>query len=131
MVVNIICGNSTAPVNIDKNKVIATVTEPNEGVNLGKQIEAEVRNATYDNIDPYGIQSGGNSQGVDVRGTYTEVHWSSAAPLNEFEPHAMTGYGDANTETVHGATDQSVYCNEGTGMGDVIIALTALTTGIA
>lgn len=112
---------------LESTLAIAVVTEPSEGVNLGKQIEAEVRNATYANIDPYGIQFGGNAQGVDVRGKYTEIHWIAAGPLNDFEPHAMTGYGDANTETAHGATEQSAYCNEVSVSADVIAILSKLT----
>lgn len=112
---------------LDTTLVIATVAEPSEGVNLGKQIEAEVRNATFDNIDPYGIQLGGNAQGVDVRGKYTEIHWTSVAPMNGFEPHSMTGYGDANTETNHAPTEQSAYCNEVSVSADVIAILSKLT----
>lgn len=116
---------------IETTLAIVETTAPSEGVNLGKQIEAEVQNATFDNIDPYGIALGGNARGVDVRGTYTEIHWTAVAPLNGFEPHGMTGYGDANTETNHAATDQSAYLNEASVSADVITTLTALVTGIA
>jgi hypothetical protein len=113
----------------ETNLVITTVTEPNEGINLGKQIEAEVQNATYNNIDPYGIQLGGNAKGVDVRGLYTEVHWKASAPLNGFEPHEMTGYGDANTETQHEGTDQSAYINEGSAASAIALVELLVTGG--
>ena len=85
-------------------------TEGTIGINTGKQIEAEVRNATFDNIDPYGIHFGGNDQGVDVRGLYTSYMWST---VNDQEagwaPHAGLGYGDANTEATYVARDYIVY----------------------
>lgn len=116
-------------VGIETTLDITTVTEASEGVNLGKQIEAEVRNATFDNIDPYGINFGGNTA-VDVRSTYTETHFVSGPHLNGFEPHGVTGYGDANTETNHAAVEMSVYTNDASVGADVLTALAALVTGI-
>ena len=86
-------------------------TAPTEGIGTGKQLEAEVRNATFDNIDPYGIQFGGNTA-VDVRALYTTYSFSQMPDLNDWGAHEMLGYGDANTETMYGAVKFIVYANE-------------------
>lgn len=106
---------------------ISIDTVPSYGIGLGKMIEEEVMNATGANIDPYGIQTGGKDGSVDVRGTYTEVHWTSAINMNGFEPHAMTGYGDANTEANHVGTEQIAYLNDASVSADVKAILYKLT----
>jgi len=89
------------------NTVLGTV-----GVGLGKQVEAEVRNATFDNVDPYGIQFGGN-QAVDVRGTYATLKFSMAAQEDSpgWEPHAPLGREDANVATSYANRDYIMYVN--------------------
>jgi hypothetical protein len=85
-------------------------------------IEAEVRNATFENIDPYGVAFGGNSS-VDVRGMYTEVHWVTTLDSNGWEPHAMLGFGDANTTTNYAPRQYSAFVNEASAAA----AITSLT----
>ena len=106
---------------------IAITQAPSYGVGLGKMIEEEVMNSTGANLDPYGFPVGGKDGPVDVRGTYTEVYWKSAAPMNGFEPHAMTGYGDANTETNHVGTEQIAYLNDASVSADVLAIMKKLT----
>jgi len=103
--------------------------EPTEGIGTGRQIEAEVRNATFDNIDPWGVQFGGNSS-VDVRGKYTTYYWEMKASqkgMGGWEPHDMLGYGDANTETLYGSVKFIAYVNEAsaTAAGGLLDALIA------
>jgi len=111
----------------------ASMTEdtiPSEGIGLGKQLETDVRNATYDNIDPYGIQFGGSSA-VDVRGKYTtyyfEMKGAGKGMGNDWEPHAMLGYGDANTETMYGPVKFIIYANEASVPSAAITILDKLT----
>lgn len=106
---------------------VATTTAANEGLNTGRMLEAEVRNAIFENIDPYGVSFGGNSA-VDVRGMYTEIHWSTAADTNGWEPHAMLGFGDANTTTNYAPRQYSAFCNEVSATGAITL-LTALSAG--
>jgi len=106
---------------------IAITQAPSYGVGLGKQIEEEVMNSTGANLDPYGVPVGGKNGPVDVRGTYTEIYWKSATPMNGFEPHAMTGYGDANTEATHVGTEQIAYLNEASVSAAVIQIMSRLT----
>lgn len=77
-----------------------TYTEGSIGVGLGSQLEAEVKNATFDNIDPYGVRFGGSGI-VDVRGKYTQ-YIISTSDANGWASHASTGYGlnagDSNKE---------------------------------
>jgi hypothetical protein len=87
-------------------------TAPSEGVNLGRHIEESVQNATFENIDPYGL---GASDVVDVRGRYTEIAFTSVAEDDDspgWAPHEMTGYGDANTSSTYAPRRFSVYVNE-------------------
>ena len=100
-------------------------TAPEVGTNTGKVLEAEVRNATFENIDPYGIAFGGNSA-VDVRALYTEYHWVTAEDHEAgWEPHEMLGYGDANTTNAYAPRQYSAFCNEAsaTAAGGLINAL--------
>ena len=94
---------------------VATTTEGTEGWGNGKQVEAEVRNATFDNIDPYGIQFGGNTA-VDVRGKYQTIKWEMpsdpATATMGWEPHADRGYGDAQTQASYGNVKYVAYVNE-------------------
>ena len=92
------------------------------GINTGKEIEAEVRNAQFDNIDPYGIHFGGNDQHVDVRGLYNSYHFSTLTDQADgWAPHAGLGYGDANTETSYIARDYIMYALAGSS-ADTILA---------
>lgn len=118
---------STSTTDEFKNLLFNVDVEPSEGVGLGKLIEAEVRNATFDNIDPYGIQFGGNSA-VDVRGKYTTIMWYAKAAkpgMGGWEPHALRGYGDANTESLYEPVKFVAYVNEASA-SDVISAIETL-----
>lgn len=53
-------------VNLEKT----VATEGDVGTGLGKFIEESRRMGTPENVMPYNVQHGGNSQGIDVRGTY-------------------------------------------------------------
>lgn len=90
-------------------------TTGTEGYGNGKQVEAEVRNATSDNISPYGVQFGGNTA-VDVRGKYKTISWSmpstAASATAGWEPHANLGYGDAQTTTTYGGVKYIAFVNE-------------------
>lgn len=101
---------------------VATTTAASEGLNTGRMLEAEVRNAIFENIDSYGIAFGGNSA-VDVRGMYTEIHWVTELDSNGWEPHAMLGFGDANTTTNYAPRQYSAFCNEASATA----AITSLT----
>lgn len=92
-----------------------------EGIGQGKQVEAEVRNATFDNIDPYGVQFGGNSA-VDVRGQYQTIYWKTANDTIIGDPtfvdqtsgwknHDHLGYGDANTDATYNPREYIAYVN--------------------
>jgi len=89
---------------------ITTVTEASIGINTGKEIETDVRNAFFENIDPYGIHFGGNDQHVDVRGLYNSYQFSTLEDQEKgWAPHAGLGYGDANTETSYIPRDYIIY----------------------
>lgn len=101
---------------------IAITTQPSTGVGLGRQIEEEVQNATMDNLDPYG--SKGGNETVDVRGKYTEIHWTCVAEDDDspgWAPHAMTGYGDANTASLFAPRHFAVYANEASASAAIAI----------
>ncbi|MCK5788540.1 MAG: hypothetical protein KAH32_06055 [Chlamydiia bacterium] len=74
------------------------ITAGSIGMGLGKQIEAEVKNMTFNNIDPYGIQFGGSGI-VDVRATYSQLIITTTTQ-NGWEPHEKRGYGLNSPETV-------------------------------
>lgn len=103
----------------------AVTTAPSEGVGLGRHIEEEVQNATMENLDPYG--SKGGNEVVDVRGKYTEITWTGAVSPG-WAPHAMTGYGDANTEANHAMRTYSAYVNEASAAGAIAL-ITKLVEG--
>lgn len=107
---------------VSQDLAITETTAGSEGNGLGKQVEAEVRNATWTNNDPYGVQFGGNTP-VDVRAKYTEIHWESATDTNDMEPHEMLGYGDANTETTYAPRKYVAFCNEASATA----AITSIT----
>jgi len=96
--------------------LVTTETQaPSEGIGLGKQIETDVRNAVWDNIDPYGIQFGGNTA-VDVRAKYKTIYFempsTPATSTKGWEPHAARGYGDAQTEATYGNVKYVAFVNE-------------------
>lgn len=93
-----------------------TTTAPYEGHGLGKHIEEEVQNATFENLDPYG--SKGGNETVDVRGKYAEVHWVCVAEDDDspgWAPHQSLGTGDVNSEAVYGPRAFTAYVNEASG----------------
>ena len=80
---------------------VNTFVEGTVGFGQGKQLEAEVQNATWDNTNPYGVQFGGNTA-VDVRGSYSMVYFESTASVdgalsNGWGSHEMLGRGDVQT----------------------------------
>ena len=80
---------------IESSLVVTSTTDGTIGINTGKQIEAEVRNATFDNIDPYGIHFGGNDQGVDVRGLYTSFIFETVDDhMAGWAPHIYVNSAD-------------------------------------
>lgn len=117
---------ATDSTGVAEKLAVTTTTEPSEGVNLGKQIEAEVHNATFENIDPYGLKTGGNSA-VDVRATYTEYHFQSGPSIGGWEPHGNTGYGDVNTQSMQGASEFSLFVNDASVSAGVHATLLKLT----
>ena len=106
-----------------KREDLTAVTEGTVGVNTGKEIEAEVRNAQFENIDPYGVHFGGNDQHVDVRGLYNSYQFSTLTDQEQgWEPHAGLGYGDANTETTYIPRDYIIYALQGSSADTVLDA---------
>ena len=108
----------------------AITTAPTEGQGLGRHIEEEVQNSTFENLDPYG--SKGGSDTVDVRGKYTEIYWTCVAEDDDspgWAPHAMLGYGDANTDTLYAPRHFCAYVNEGSA-GAVVTMLSKLVNGV-
>jgi hypothetical protein len=106
-----------------------TTVAGSEGVGLGRQIEEEVQNATFENLDPYG--SRGGSDTVDINGKYTEILWTCVAEDDDspgWEAHAMTGYGDANTASTFAPRSFAAYINEAGG-ADGITILSKLVNG--
>ena len=106
-----------------------TTTAPYEGHGLGRNIEEEVQNATFENLDPYG--SKGGNETVDVRGKYTEIAWSCVAEDDDspgWAPHEMLGAADANTSGVYAPRKFAAYVNEASGAAAIAI-LSKLVTG--
>lgn len=106
-------------------------TAPSEGVGLGRHVEEEVQNATFENLDPYG--SKGGNETVDVRGKYTEILWTAVAENDDspgWAPHEMMGYGDANTAATYAPRSFAAYVNEVSGAA-AIATLSLLVTGKA
>lgn len=99
---------------------LVQTTAPSEGLNTGRMIEAEVRNAIFENIDPYGVSFGGNSA-VDVRGMYTEIHWATLLDGNGWEPHEMLGRADVNTTATYAARHYSAFVNEASAAAAITI----------
>jgi len=91
-----------------------------EGYGNGKQVEAEVRNATWDNTDSYGVQFGGSTS-VDVRGKYTTIMWKQQPDINGWEAHANLGYGDAQTVTTYGPVKFIAFCNEASAANAAVL----------
>ena len=122
---DVVDGTLSQPALTAENLVVTEVDAPSIGVGLGKLLEAEVRNATFDNIDPYGIQFGGSSA-VDVRGKYTTHIFSSKAPSTApgWARHDFTGYGDVNTHNVQEGAMFIVYVNEVTAPNANILVAT-------
>jgi hypothetical protein len=112
---------------------LATTTSPEIGINTGKQIEAEVRLATLESLNPYGIYVIGNEPFVDIEGAYTETHWRSAiGDVNlGFAPHEMLGYGDVNSEATHMPSEYSVFTNEVTATAATALVALLLSGGAA
>lgn len=99
-----------------------TTTAPYEGHGLGRHIEEEVQNATFENLDPYGSKRGNET--VDVRGKYTEVYWLCIAEDDDspgWAPHHFLGYGDVNTDTVYGPRAFTAYVNEASGAAAIAL----------
>ena len=67
------------------------IVEASIGVGLGSQLEAEVKNATFENIDPYGARFGGSGI-VDVRAKYTQLIVNTK-DSNGWAHHETMGYG--------------------------------------
>ncbi|MCK5788088.1 MAG: hypothetical protein KAH32_03770, partial [Chlamydiia bacterium] len=102
-------------------KDFSTSTPGTLGLNTGKEIETDVRNGFFENIDPYGVHFGGNDQGVDVRGLYNAYIFKTMDDQEKgWEPHAGLGYGDANTETAYVARDYIVYALQGSSADDAM-----------
>jgi hypothetical protein len=104
--------------------VIATAitTAPSVGIGLGKQIEEEVQNATFDNLDPYG--SKGGNETVDVRGRYTEITWTCVAEDDDspgWAPHDMLGTGDANAQVAYAPRTFTAYVNEASAAATITL----------
>lgn len=98
----------------DVADITGTVTAGKTGVGNGKQLEAEVQHGTHANLDPYGINVGGNET-VDIKATYTTIDFFIPANLvsDSWEPHSMIGYGDANTEAEFADVAFTAYCKVG------------------
>ena len=119
-------GTTTSKMILSSNPLFTTNIPGTLGINTGKEIETDVRNGFFENIDPYGVHFGGNDQGVDVRGLYNAYIFKTLDDQEKgWEPHAGLGYGDANTDTTYVARDYIVYALQGSSADDAM-ALWAL-----
>ena len=67
-------------------------------VGKGSWVEESRRFATPQNVMPYNVQHGGNSQGVDVRGWYDAYSFEVEAPLSGWAPHEYVDHSHVSAE---------------------------------
>ena len=92
----------------------ASSTEGVIGLGQGKFIEESRRMATFENIAPYAQQHGGNSQGVDVRGKYTQYLFESSKDSTApgWESHEYVDHSFVNAEMNSTPRKYVMYINE-------------------
>lgn len=91
--------------------ITGAITEGNFGFGYPTQIEASIRNATPYTQSQYDVHTGGNEP-VEFfqESRYTEISWiTEQDQYADTAPHAMLGYGDANTETLYTGRKYSIY----------------------
>jgi hypothetical protein len=88
------------------------LTDNSEGLNLGKHLEESVRMSTFANVNPYGVQVNGNSQSIDLRGSYTCLVIETPAPNAGFEPHRYIKHDGVNEGSNPQPVRFVIYINE-------------------
>lgn len=128
--------NAPQPKQTISNTLLTEDVAPTEGIGTGKQLEAEVRNATFDNIEPYGIQWGGNTA-VDVRGLYHTLYWETfndsevedASDMTTgWDGHEMSNAGGVNTSVSNAPRKYIAYVNAAIPAADAWDIIVQLTT---
>ena len=110
-------------VNLEKTMV----TEGSEGIGLGKWVEESRRFATAANVMPYSQSHGGNSQGVDVRGTYKTYMFDFQGEdgPDGWASHEYVDHSFVNAEMTSKPTHYVIYANDAsaalTGILDAFI----------
>jgi len=92
-----------------------TVTkEGNEGVGLGKWLEESRRFGTKENVMPYAQSHGGNSQGIDVRGSYkTYMFDFDGEDADEgWESHEYVDHSYVSAKMSSKPTHYVIYAND-------------------
>ena len=86
--------------------------------------------ATFENIAPYAQQHGGNSQGVDVRGTYTQYYFTATDDSNPkagWASHEYVDHSFVQADMPSQPRKYVIYANE--AAGDLITELDLVFVG--
>ena len=90
---------------------VAETTAPNAGLNIGKDLEANVRLATGEN-QLYGYNPHGQGMIIDPRAKYTAFTITTTAPLDGWERHSAMGNQDVNQQLNYKTFSYIFYVNE-------------------
>lgn len=108
--------------------VALTTAVGTEGLGLGKYLEESVRMATWNNLNPYAVDTTGT--GVDIRGEYTEVYFVINKPYEENLSTLAAGNGPLPATAAY-----TVWMNEttmnGTGLATALMAEVAVLAAAA
>jgi len=89
------------------------VVKSASGHGQGKFLEESRRMGTFLNSAPYQAQIGGNSQGIDVRGTYRMVAFEiDLEDINGWESHEYVDHSYVNADTSSKSVRMVIYANE-------------------
>jgi hypothetical protein len=91
------------------------ITQDGEvGLGLGKFIEESRRMATAANVMPYEQSHGGNDQGIDVRGKYTQYFFTASQDSTKpgWESHEFVDHAHVNADMLTQDRKYVIYANE-------------------